>query len=106
MLKLSYISRIFSAYVLKRKSQVSFWHEYPEINEQAFQAHQGLGEYYMPFFQKALWNELDSDGIPLLNYHGKIGTQYNPIAIAQYGLGHCNLYLRSKKTFHLEAIIK
>ena len=29
----------------------------------------------------------DAAGIPQLDYHGKIGLQYNPIAIAQYGLG-------------------
>lgn len=27
-----------------------------------------------------------------MNYHGAIGLQYNPIAIAQYGLGNYNLY--------------
>ena len=32
------------------------------------------------------------NGIPLLNYHGIIGKQYNPIAIAQYGLGNLNFY--------------
>ena len=28
----------------------------------------------------------------MLNYHGSIGLQYNPIAIAQWGLGNFNLY--------------
>ena len=31
----------------------------------------------------------------MLNYHGAIGLQYNPIAIAQYGLGNYNLYRRN-----------
>jgi len=34
----------------------------------------------------------DADGIPLLNYHGSVGLQYNPIAIAQFGLGNFNLW--------------
>ena len=34
----------------------------------------------------------DTTGIPLLNYRGKIGLQYNPIAIAQWGLGNYNLF--------------
>jgi len=55
-----------------------------------------LGEYYMPFFLKADYKGYyDSRGIPLLDYHGVIGLQYNPIAIAQYGLGNYNLYCRS-----------
>ncbi len=34
----------------------------------------------------------DPAGIPLLNYRGEIGLQYNPIAIAQWGLGNYNLF--------------
>jgi len=50
----------------------------------------------MPFIQKASYpGPFDSSGIPLLDYHGRIGQQYNPIAIAQYGLGNYNLYLRT-----------
>src|SRR5258708_14223626 len=37
----------------------------------------------------------DSNGIPQLDYRGKIGRQFNPIAIAQYGLGNYNLFRRS-----------
>ena len=55
------------------------------------------GEYYMPFLEKADYaGPYDADGIPLLNYHGQIGRQYNPIAISQWGLGNFNLFLRSK----------
>ncbi len=34
----------------------------------------------------------DASGIPQLDYHGHIGLQYNPIAIAQFGLGNYNLW--------------
>ena len=48
----------------------------------------------MKFRYKADYKgDFDSNGIPLLNYHGNIGLQYNPIAIAQYGLGNYNLFL-------------
>ena len=51
----------------------------------------------MPFFEKADYvGPHDADGIPLLDYHGNIGLQYNPIAISQWGLGNFNLFLRSK----------
>ncbi|MGH9579480.1 MAG: D-glucuronyl C5-epimerase family protein, partial [Terriglobales bacterium] len=29
---------------------------------------------------------------PMLDYHGRVGLQYNPIAIAQYGLANFNLF--------------
>lgn len=47
----------------------------------------------------------DENGIPLLDYKGKIGKQYNPIAIAQYGLGHYNLY-KKMEIKNLEIAIK
>ena len=57
----------------------------------------------MKFHYKANYDgDYDGKGIPLLNYHGIIGKQYNPIAIAQYGLGNLNLYLESDDTSKLD----
>ena len=93
--RLNYYRRISSAYLLPGKSQLTFWHDQPQVNSDASVGR--LGEYYMPFVEKAGYaGPHDGDGIPLLNYHGNIGLQYNPIAIAQWGLGNFNLFLRSK----------
>lgn len=68
----------------------------PEVNEN-FRPDE-LSEYYMPFTAKADYQgKYDSAGISLLDYHGRIGLQYNPIAIAQYGLGNFNLFRRTPK---------
>ncbi len=49
----------------------------------------------MLFSEKADYHgHFDSSGIPQLDYRGHIGLQYNPIAIAQYGLGNYNLWQR------------
>lgn len=86
------------------QSQLTFWHETPQINPRA--SMDELGEYYMPFSGKADYpGSQDSAGIPMLNYHGQIGLQYNPIAIAQWGLGNFNLYRETqsserKQRFH------
>jgi heparosan-N-sulfate-glucuronate 5-epimerase len=91
---LRYYRRVFSAYLLGGKSHLTFWHETPAENPHA--TGRELGEYYMLFAEKADYaGEYDLSGIPLLDYHGKIGLQYNPIAIAQYGLGNYNLFRRS-----------
>jgi len=88
---LQYYRRIFSAYLLPGKSQLTFWHETPQANLGA-SIHE-LGEYYMLFAKKADYpGHHDSAGIPMLDYHGRIGLQYNPIAIAQWGLGNYNLF--------------
>jgi heparosan-N-sulfate-glucuronate 5-epimerase len=91
---LSYYRRIFSAYLLGGKSHLTFWHETPAENPHATITE--LAEYYMPFVEKADYRGVyDSSGIPQLDYHGHIGVQYNPIAIAQYGLGNYNLFRRT-----------
>lgn len=92
--RLNYYRRIFVAYMTRRKSHLTFWHEVPEVNGR-FQPGE-LGEYYMTFTAKADYpGQYDASGIPLLDYHGKVGLQYNPIAIAQYGLGNYNLFRRT-----------
>lgn len=94
MPSLRYYRRIFSAYLLGGESHLTFWHETPQENPHA--TAKELGEYYMLFAEKADYRgHYDSSGVPQLDYHGHIGLQYNPIAIAQYGLGNYNLYRRS-----------
>jgi heparosan-N-sulfate-glucuronate 5-epimerase len=91
---LSYYRRIVSAYLLGGQSHLTFWHETPGENLNASASE--LGQYYMVFAEKANYTgAYDSVGIPQLDYHGKIGRQYNPIAIAQYGLGNYNLFRRT-----------
>jgi len=86
-----YYRRIFRAYLTPGQSQLTFWHDSPQMNPRALR--DSLGEYHMSFPRKADYRlHCDSTGIPLLNYHGQIGLQYNPIAIAQWGLGNYNLY--------------
>jgi len=92
---LSYYRRICAAYLVGGKSQLTFWHETPAENRNAGATE--LGEYYMLFTEKANYaGAYDASGIPQLDYRGKIGLQYNPIAIAQYGLGNYNLWRRSQ----------
>ena len=94
MPRLAYYRRIFSAYLLGGKSHLTFWHETPAENPNA--TSNALGEYYMLFAEKADYRGFyDASGIPQLDYHGHIGRQYNPIAIAQYGLGNYNLFCRT-----------
>ena len=87
LMKLSYYKRVFQAYLGGGTSQLSFWHGTPEVNEAAFET--DSPQYYMTFRGKANYpGPFDDKGIPMLDYRGVIGQQYNPIAIAQYGLSH------------------
>jgi len=93
--RLQYYRRIFSAYLGPGKSQLTFWHETPTANPRLVSNR--LGEYYMLFADKADYTGIHDDaGIPLLDYRGKIGPQYNPIAIAQWGLANFNRYVSAR----------
>jgi heparosan-N-sulfate-glucuronate 5-epimerase len=92
--RIHYYRRIFSAYLGAGKSQLTFWHDLPQASNAA--RFDRLGPYYMNFDEKADYpGHYDSAGIPMLDYRGKIGLQYNPIAIAQYGLGNYNLFAQT-----------
>ena len=93
--RIQYLRRISQAYLGGGRSQLSFWHETPEANPNAKAGE--IGEYYMTFAEKADYaGPFDAEGIPKLDYRGVLGPQYNPIAIAQYGLGNFNQYLRTR----------
>jgi len=47
----------------------------------------------MTFAGKAAYEgPFDAEGVPLIDYRGSIGRQYNPIAVAQYGLALYNRF--------------
>ena len=89
--RLRYWRRIFSAYLGSRKSHLTFWHGRPEVHDEAQAG--TIGPYWQSFAGKADYpGHYDENGIPMLDYHGHVGLQYNPIAIAQYGLGNFNRF--------------
>jgi len=93
--RLQYYRRIFGAYLTPGPSHLTFWHDVPQATPDA--PCERLGAYYMDFTQKADYpGYYDAWGIPKLDYRGHISLQYNPIAIAQWGLGNYNLHLRTK----------
>src|SRR5438874_13649520 len=103
--RLNYYRRVFSAYLMSSHSQLTFWHEVPEVNPNASRSE--LGEYYMPFSAKADYpGHRDPDGIPMLDYHGAIGLQYNPIAIAQWGLANYNCFFETGDERRTQKTIK
>jgi hypothetical protein len=92
--RLRYWRRVVPAYFGSGASQITFWHDRPTLNPRAFGSE--LGEYYQDFVAKARYaGPFDEDGIPLLDYRGDLGRQYNPIAIAQYALANYNVHAQT-----------
>jgi heparosan-N-sulfate-glucuronate 5-epimerase len=95
--KWSYLSRIIGAYLTNRRdSNVSFWHTPLAVNRLDGEDIKGVRRYPMNFIAKtAFKNHLDGHGVILLDYHGDLGLQYNPNAVAQQALGYYDKYLDS-----------
>jgi len=92
---ISYLRRVFPAYLGTGVSQLSFWHDRPKAMPE-FEAMR-LGPYYQDFRQKAAYRLLDRETkVPVLDYRGRTGLQFNPIAIAQWGLGNHQLWLAAQ----------
>lgn len=103
--RLNYYRRILPAYLGAGRSQLTFWHDTPAINPQA--THAQFGPYYMSFREKADYaGHHDANGIPMLDYRGAISLQYNPIAIAQWGLANNNIFCETKNESRREKTIK
>jgi heparosan-N-sulfate-glucuronate 5-epimerase len=89
----TYLKRALEVYTRPAVGPLSFWYEAPQKNAAAFA---GSPQYFMNFQGKAAYaGPFDADGVPLLDYRGNIGRQYNPIAIAQYGLARFNCWCNS-----------
>ena len=95
---LRYLSRITRAYVTNRNnSNVSFWHTPLSVNELTDEDIRGVRRYPMNFTAKTGYSaHVDSNGVIMLNYYGRLGLQYNPNAIAQQALGYFDRYLETK----------
>lgn len=103
--RMRYWRRIFSAYFGGRQSHLTFWHGTPEVNLEADPA--GVDQYWQAFLAKADYpGHHDADGIPMLDYQGHVGLQYNPIAIAQWGLGNWNRWRREGDPARRETFLK
>jgi len=111
-----YYRRIVSVYLGSGSSPLTFWHETPTINPRAFQDNgatgaparpREAGAYYMLFREKADYpGPYDSTGIPMLDYRGAIGLQYNPIAIAQWGLANYNQFCETCQEIRAQKTLK
>jgi hypothetical protein len=104
-MNINYYKRILMAYLLSPGSNLSFWHTALKTNSVA--DYGAIGRYYMNFADKTKYaGPFDADGIPVLDYKGPLGLQYNPNAIAQYALGLYDLYLDKKEPQYKESFLK
>ncbi len=69
---------------LSSDGSVSFWHLPVKLTQDY---ENGLG-YPIDFRSKTLYRgPYDNKGVPMLDYKGDTGLQYNPCAVAQFGIG-------------------
>lgn len=89
-MNISYYKRIFAAYVTNKKSSnLNFWHTPLRVNELQKEDLETVRAYPQNYESKiGLIETVDKHDVIMLNYHGDLGLQYNPNAIAQLALGY------------------
>ena len=104
-MKLKYLMRIMHAYLISRNdSNLTFWHTPLSVNKLDERDIHNVRRYPMNFVAKTSFkNHCDEEGVIMLNYHGDLGLQYNPNAIAQQALGYYDKYLDNKNQQDKEA---
>lgn len=87
---LAYLKRIFSAYVLNKKtSNLAFWHTPLRANNLCPEDLESLRAYPQNYEDKiGRITTVDNKGVIMLDYKGDLGMQYNPNAVAQLALGY------------------
>jgi len=105
-MNINYYKRILTAYLInKKKGNLSFWHTKLKIGYRNNTSQ--LGGYYLDYTLKTKYpGPFDEKGVPMLNYFGDIGIQYNPDAIAQYALGYFEKYSENRDNAYKEIFLK
>lgn len=87
---------IISRYLNRKNSSLAFWW-IPVTAGKTTQKGREM-DYYVDFAAKADYDLLfDEKGVMMLDYLGTVGKQYNPCAVAQYGLGLLSRYYQTKE---------
>lgn len=82
-------------YINKKKSAIAFW--WLPVKAGKNMENGMEKDYYVDFSSKVQYTLLfDEEGVIMLDYLGDVGKQYNPCAVAQYGLGLVSKYLETK----------
>jgi hypothetical protein len=86
--------RLARVYARRSSVPLSFWREQPQLNERAFPDGR---QYFVRYHRQAGYRgPFDQNGVPLLDYDGNVGLQYNAAAIAQYGLARFNAWCETR----------
>jgi len=95
-------NRLVRVHLLKQHSVKRIWSYAGDLNEYRLAKPDDLLRgYFLDFSTDADYpGPFDSDGIPLLDYHGAIGLRYNPWSIGHYALASFQKYLQTKNEIY------
>lgn len=79
------LTRLINIYLLKRGTEKKAWTHPGKVNESRCKSSDIMLGYYLDFSEGAEYKgPFDANGVPLLDYTGRIGIQYNPWFIGHY----------------------
>lgn len=99
--------RLWRTHILKRGGVKALWTNPGKINEARCQNLDDLLEgYFLDFSRDASYpGPFDPHGIPMIDYSGTVGIQYNPWAVGHFALALFQRFLQTRESQHRERFI-
>jgi len=101
-------NRLVRVQLLKQNSVKRIWSYAGDLNMHRLTVPDDLLRgYYLDFSRDADYSgPYDSQGIPLLDYHGVIGLRYNPWSIGHYALASLQKYIQTRNKKYYDHFLK
>lgn len=100
------LARLANVYLFQKGTIKKAWSHEGIVNETRCKGTDIMLGYFLDFSNDAYYQgPFDSKGVPLIDYTGRIGIQYNPWYIGHYALAQFEKYRTSNNSTHLEKFL-
>ncbi len=97
------LARLVSVYLLKRGTTKRIWTHEGVVNERRCRGREIMEGYFLDFSRDADYaGPFDSQGVPMIDYTGRIGLQYNPWYVGHYALANFERFRTEGSPLHRE----
>ena len=100
------LRRLFYVYLLKRGTTKAIWTDPGAVNIDRCKSSDIMSGYFLDFSKDADYKgPFDSCGVPMIDYTGAIGIQYNPWYIAHFALAQFEKYRYTGSSVYLNKFL-
>jgi hypothetical protein len=100
------LSRLLSVYLLRKGTTKTMWTHAGIVNETRCRSRDIMDGYFLDFSRDADYaGPFDAQGVPMIDYTGRIGPQYNPWYVGHYALANFELFRKTNDAVRREKFL-